>query len=242
MEPSKHFSRELDKANRIYAAILMLVTAFFIPIAFGLYAHALPSIQQFTMAALPLFLITAPTAVSEILAYGPVLGSGSYLAFSTGNIMTMRVTSQMNAASLAGSTPGTEEYDLISTYAIAISVIVSVSTMMVITLLLIPLSPVLTSPIVSDAAKFVLPVLFGSMIYNSLFGKNKGTNVTKKWMVFLIPFTLVMLFIYLVGPLGQNMGFVMLGSLPVTILTAYGFYKAGWVTLEEKKKESLPDK
>ena len=41
-----------------------------------------------------------------------------------------------------------------------------------------------------------------------------------------------MLFIVITGPLGQRLGLVMV-CLPITLLSAYIFYKLGWVRLEK---------
>jgi len=55
-----------------------------------------------------------------------MLGSGgSYLGFVTGNLTNLKVPCALNAMEIAGVKPGTEEGELISTIAIAVSSIVT---------------------------------------------------------------------------------------------------------------------
>ena len=64
--------------------------------------------------------------VIEVITYTPMLGTGgTYLAFVTGNLTSLKAPSALNAMENADVKPGTEEGEVISTLAIATCSIVT---------------------------------------------------------------------------------------------------------------------
>ena len=101
--------------------------------------------------------------------------------------------------------------------------------------LLIPLQPVLTSPVVATATKYVMPALFGSMATSFFLNKNAGAYVIHGKMKLSITILLLLMALFLIFPmLIPQQGYVLMFSIPVVILVARVFYKKGIVTVTER--------
>ena len=113
-------------------------------------------------------LSTAPmywaVGVIETFTYVPMLGAGgSYLAFVTGNITNLKAPAALNALELMGADVKTEEGEIISTIAIAVSSIITTLIIVLGVVLIVPLTPVLNSPALAPAFDQILPALFGGL-------------------------------------------------------------------------------
>ena len=95
----------------------------------------------------------------ETLTYVPMLGAGgSYLSFVTGNISNLKLPCALNALEQADVKANSEEGEIVSTVAIAVSSIIILGV-----ILIIPLTPVLESPALAPAFAQILPALFGGL-------------------------------------------------------------------------------
>ena len=75
---------------------------------------------------LPVAMLFYPSAIIEVLTYGPMLGSGgTYLSFVTGNISNLKLPCALNSMENAKVRATSEEGDVISTISIATSSIVT---------------------------------------------------------------------------------------------------------------------
>jgi hypothetical protein len=111
-------------------------------------------------------LVWTVSSIVEYLVYTPMLGAGgSYLAFITGNLINMKIPCAMNAREMVGAKAGTPENEVISTLSIATSALVTIVVLAAGVALMIPLSPVLESPVLQPAFANVVPALFGAMAY-----------------------------------------------------------------------------
>ena len=89
--------------------ILMMVGC---PFVMGLALNAMPNISAFWKGFAQVAAVYIPSCAVEFLIYTPMLGvGGSYLSFLTGNVTNMRIPCAMNAASIAGTEPGTAEHE-----------------------------------------------------------------------------------------------------------------------------------
>ena len=113
-------------------------------------------------------LATAPmywaVGVVETITFIPMLGAGgSYLSFVTGNISNLKLPCALNALEQAEVKASSEEGEVVSTIAIAISSIVTIFIIILGVLLITPLTPVLSSPALKPAFDQMIPALFGGL-------------------------------------------------------------------------------
>ncbi len=143
--------------------LLLLVGA---PFVIGAHLGAMPDLGAAGRGFLSVGLVWMVSSVVEFLVYTPMLGSGgSYLAFITGNLINMKIPCAVNARDLAGVKAGTKENEIVSTLSIAVSSLVTILVLALGVLLLQPLTPVLSSPVLRPAFDNVVPALFGAMAY-----------------------------------------------------------------------------
>ena len=168
-------------------------------------------------------LSTAPmywaVGIIETFTYVPMLGAGgSYLAFVTGNITNLKAPAAMNALELMGADVKTEEGEIISTVAIAVSSIVTTLIIVLGVVLVVPLTPVLNSPALAPAFDQILPALFGGLgvVY-----------IARNWKIAVAPVSLMLMLFILIPGLGSYVGIL----VPVGVLAALGvariLYKKG---------------
>ena len=168
-------------------------------------------------------LSTAPmywaVGIIETFTYVPMLGAGgSYLAFVTGNITNLKAPAAMNALELMGADVKTEEGEIISTIAIAVSSIVTTLIIVLGVVLIVPLTPVLNSPALAPAFDQILPALFGGLgvVY-----------IARNWKIAVAPVALMLILFILIPSLGSYVGIL----VPVGVLVALGvariLYKKG---------------
>ena len=113
-------------------------------------------------------LATAPmywaVGAIETVTYVPMLGAGgSYLSFVTGNISNLKLPCALNALEQNEVSATSEEGEVISTIAIAVSSIVTTLIIIVGVILIVPLTPILQAPVLQPAFEQILPALFGGL-------------------------------------------------------------------------------
>ena len=108
----------------------------------------------------------------EVFTYVPMLGAGgTYLSFVTGNISNLKLPCGLKAMENANVRANTEEGEVVSTIAIAVSAIVTTVIIAVGVLVFSPVLGKLTTGVFKPAFDFVLPALFGALAA-SYFGKH----------------------------------------------------------------------
>ena len=168
-------------------------------------------------------LSTAPmywaVGVIETFTYVPMLGAGgSYLAFVTGNITNLKAPAALNALELFGADVKTEEGEIVSTVAIAVSSIVTTLIIVMGVVLITPLTPILNSPVLAPAFDQILPALFGGLgvVY-----------IARNWKIAIAPVALMLVLFIAIPNLGSLVGIL----VPVGVLVALGaariLYKKG---------------
>ena len=157
------FNNELHRIGRV-SMVLMIGALLCVPFVFGALNDLSPDWAGFLDGIIKVGIIYYPTSIVEFLIYTPMLGvGGSYLSFLTGNVTNMRIPCAMNAASIAGTEPGTAEHEIISTIAVATSAITTTLVIVAGVILLVPLQPVLQNPVLQPAFNNVVPALFGAL-------------------------------------------------------------------------------
>lgn len=153
----------VHRDGRVWGIILCVLLLAF-PLVVGLVFNAIPewsALAKGLFATLPMYWAVG---IIEIFTYVPMLGAGgTYLSFVTGNISNLKLPCAVDAMERAEVKPSSEEGEIISTIAIAVSSIVTTFIIILGVILIIPITPVLESPVLKPAFDMILPALFGGL-------------------------------------------------------------------------------
>ena len=194
--------------------LVMLVGA---PFLIGMVLGGMPDLGAVARGFLSVGLVWTVSSVVEFLVYTPMLGAGgSYLAFITGNLINMKIPCAVNAKELVGAKSGTAENEVISTLSIATSSLVTILVLALGVLLMIPLQPVLQSPMLRPAFDHVVPALFGAMAYK---------YYRKDIRLALIPLVIMTVLFTLVPSLSSSVSFMIIPSGAIAIGLSFLRYR-----------------
>ena len=210
MKKQLSYMDSVHRDGRIWNLSVMAML-FLFPIGVGLIYQAMPDWHGFLMG----IIATAPmywaVAVIETFTYVPMLGAGgSYLSFVTGNISNLKLPVALNALEQAEVNINSEEGEIVSTIAIAVSSIVTTLIIVLGVVLITPLTPVLNAPVLAPAFAQILPALFGGL--GVVF-------ISKNWKIAVAP-VLLMLVLFIFVP-ALNAGTVGI-MVPVGVLFTLG--------------------
>jgi hypothetical protein len=211
------YEDQMHRLGRITGGMALLLI-FAVPTVVCVYFDVWPPLHGLLKGLGMVCMIYLPVGLAEALTYTPLLGSGgSYLVFVTGNLTNLKIPCATMCMDAAGVKPGTEEGDVVSTIAIAVSSIVTTLIIVVGVLALVPLRPVLESPALKPAFDNILPALFGGL---------GAYWVSKQWKLALVPLAVVVLVSIF---LQLDMFVLMVIGVPISILAARLMYKSGWI-------------
>ena len=212
----EQFNRRTHVLGRIVSAVtlVLLVGA---PFLIGTFLGAMPDMGAVAKGFLSVGLVWTVSSVAEFLIYTPMLGAGGgYLAFITGNLINMKIPCAVNARDIVGTKTGTAENEIISTLSIATSSLVTIVVLALGVALLVPLQPVLQSPVLQPAFANVVPALFGAMAYQ-YFRKNIRVAIA--------PLVMMSVLFMLVPSLTGSTSFMIVPSGALAIGIAYALYR-----------------
>ena len=165
MDSNKKLSY-LDSVHR-YGRIwgfTILAILFLFPVVLSLIFSVVPSWSALAKGVLAVAPMYWAVGVVEVITYVPMLGAGgAYLSFVTGNISNLKLPCALDAMEKANVKANSEEGEIISTISIAVSSIVTTAIIVLGVILIIPLTPVLASPVLTPAFEQMLPALFGGL-------------------------------------------------------------------------------
>jgi hypothetical protein len=200
-------------------------------IAVGVVLLLFPALLSLIFQTLPNFKVllkgviaTAPmywaVGIVEIFTYVPMLGAGgTYLSFVTGNISNLKLPCAIDAMERAGVKASDEEGEVISTIAIAVSSIVTTLIIALGVLCIVPLTPVLESPILEPAFDMILPALFGGLAV---------VFISKNLKLSIAPIILMLiLFIFVPALDASTVGIMVPVGVVFTVAVARILYKKG---------------
>lgn len=216
---NKTYLESVHSHGRIWGIIVAVVLLAF-PLALSLIYRVAPN-WSVLLAGL---IATAPmywaVGIIEIFTYVPMLGAGgTYLSFVTGNISNIKLPCAIDAMERAGVKATEEEGEVISTIAIAISSIVTTIIIIIGVLLIIPLSPILESPVLKPAFDMMLPALFGGLAV---------VFISKNAKLSIAPIILMLtLFISIPALNAGTVGIMVPVGVIFTVIVARIMYKKG---------------
>ena len=219
MEKQNQYEAYLNSTHRLgrIVSVITLVLLVGAPFAIGTLLGAGPDMGAVARGFLSVGLVWTVSSVVEFLVYTPMLGAGgSYLAFITGNLINMKIPCAMNAKELVDAKSGTAENEVIATLSIATSSLVTIVVLALGVVLLIPLQPVLQSPVLAPAFANVVPALFGAMAYK---------YYRKDPLLSLVPLTVMVILFTLVPSLTSSTSFMIIPSGALAIALAWLKYR-----------------
>ncbi|MDO4566167.1 MAG: hypothetical protein Q4B42_02435 [Oscillospiraceae bacterium] len=195
-------------------AVLILV-----PVALCIRYEAWPEIGGVIQGFIGVAPIFWTVGCIEVVTYVPMLGTGgSYLGFITGNLTNLKVPCALSAMENADVQANSEEGEVISTIAIAVSAITCTAVIALGVLLLKQIEPFLNSPTLQPAFDNILPALFGGLAV---------VYVSKNWKIALAPMVFMIALFILVPSLAGSVGVLVPVGAAIAIAAARILYKAG---------------
>ena len=199
-------------------SMTFLLLAF--PVSVAIIWGVVPDWKGLAMGLLATMPMYWAVGLIEFFTYIPMLGiGGSYLSFVTGNISNLKLPCALSALEQNGVTANSEEGEVISTIAIATSSIVTTLVIILGVIAIVPLTPILSAPVLQPAFEQILPALFGGL--GVVF-------VSKNWKIAVAPVILMLvLFIFVPALNAGTVGIMVPVSAIFTIITARIMYKKG---------------
>ncbi len=213
------YLESVHRDGRIWGiAICILLFAF--PVAVMLIFSAVPEwkpLLQGLIATMPMYWAVG---IIEIFTYVPMLGAGgTYLSFVTGNISNLKLPCAVDAMERAGVKPTSEEGEIISTISIAVSSIVTTVIIILGVILIVPLTPILESPVLEPAFDLILPALFGGLAV---------VFISKNAKLSIAPIILMLILFIFVPQLNKGtVGVMVPVGVLFTVFVARIMYKKG---------------
>lgn len=201
--------------------IFMMIILLAFPVICAIIFNALPDWNGLIKG----LIATAPmywaVGIVEVITYIPMLGAGgSYLSFVTGNISNLKLPCALGALEQAGVSADSEEGEIVSTIAIAVSSIVTTVIIIIGVVLIIPLQPILQNPVLEPAFNQILPALFGGL--GIVF-------ISKNWKISIAPIILMLTLFIFTGLGSGEVGIMVPVGVLFTIAMSRIMYKKGWL-------------
>ena len=190
------------------------------PVAVALIWGVLPDWKGLAMGLLATMPMYWAVGAIETITFVPMLGAGgSYLSFVTGNISNLKLPCALNALEQNEVSANSEEGEVISTIAIATSSIVTTVIIIIGVICIVPLTPILSAPVLAPAFEQILPALFGGL---------GVAFVSKNWKLAVAPVVLMLiLFIFVPALNSGTVGIMVPVSALLTIAVGRILYKRG---------------
>ncbi len=217
MKKNLSYMDSVHRDGRIWNLSVMVILILF-PVAVCVVFGTMPDWNGFLMGLISTAPMYWAVGVVETITYVPMLGAGgSYLSFVTGNISNLKLPVALNALDQAKVKINSEEGEVVSTIAIAVSSIVTTLIIILGVLLITPLTPILNAPVLEPAFAQILPALFGGL--GVVF-------VSKNWKIAVAPIALMLvLFITIPALNAGTVGIMVPVSVIFTLIVSRILYK-----------------
>lgn len=221
LQQKETYMDSVHRWGRIWGLSLMLLILAY-PITVSLIFRAQVNWSAFVKGFIAIGPMYWAVGIVEIFTYVPMLGAGgSYLSFVTGNISNLKLPCALDAMERAGVKSNSEEGEIISTIAIAVSSIVTTLIIIVGVVLIVPLTPLLSSPVLAPAFSQLLPALFGGLAV---------VFISKNVRLSIAPVILMLvLFIFVPALNASTVGIMVPVGVVFSLAVARILYKKGLV-------------
>ena len=220
MKKEMTYLESVHRDGKIWGfSLLALILAF--PLVLSIVFNAVPEWKAFGRAIFSVLPMYWAVGIIEVITYIPMLGAGgSYLSFVTGNISNLKLPCALDAMEKAEVKANSEEGEIISTIAIAVSSIVTTLIVAIgaVLMLVTDIGSLLESPVLKPAFDQLLPALFGGLAV---------VFVSKNWKMSIIPMVL-MLALFIFTPLTSGeVGIMAPVGVIITLISSRIMYKKG---------------
>lgn len=222
-------------------ALIALLYMICIPFVVLSFYDCVPSFGEvINISTISILMIYIPVGFSEAISYTPILGASSYLTFITGNIMNLKLPCAVNAMKLAKKEPNTPEGEAISSVAVAVCSIMTVSILALAAILSAWISPIFELPSVKTASNYLIPALFGSLTLGLFASTNSGKKTVKNGVMGVVPVIVIITVLALIVRIASGsslfgmVGFLILFMLPVSIISSRIMWKKGIIQVVKK--------
>lgn len=221
LQQKETYMDSVHRWGRIWGLSLMLLILAY-PITVSLIFHAQVNWHAFVKGFIAIGPMYWAVGIVEIFTYVPMLGAGgSYLSFVTGNISNLKLPCALDAMERAGVKSNSEEGEIISTIAIAVSSIVTTLIIIVGVVLIVPLTPLLSSPVLAPAFSQLLPALFGGL---AVVFSSKNVRLSIAPVILML-----VLFIFVPALNASTVGIMVPVGVVFSLAVARILYKKGLV-------------
>ena len=203
----KEATHRIGRIWTIFAMLLVIA----VPLLFSLIYGVAPEWKSFWKGVIAVVPMYWAVGLIEIFNYSPMLGSGgTYLAFVTGNLLNMKVPAAKVAMDKAGVSAETEEGEVLSTIAVAVSSIVTTVVLIIALLFVVPITNwingnELLREVFDLGSGYVIPALFGAL--GVVF-------LAKSWKIALVPM-LLMIAVFLLIPMAYSIAGILIPVMSV---------------------------
>ena len=219
MKDYRGYVDSVHRSGTVWNLSVMVLRLLF-PLSVGIIYGVVPDGHGLLMGLVATMPMYWAVGVIETITYVPMLGAGgSYLSFVTGNISNLKLPCALNALEQAEVRANSEEGELVSTIAIAVSSIVTTLIIVLGVILIVPLTPILEAPVLAPAFAQLLPALFGAL--GVVF-------ISKQWKIAVAPVILMLaLFIAVPALNAGTVGIMVPVSVLFTLAVSRILYKKG---------------
>lgn len=221
MKKNISYLDSVHRDGRIWGLVIAFLL-FAFPVAVSLIFNSMPNwtaLGKGLVATAPMYWAVG---FIEMFTYVPMLGAGgTYLSFVTGNISNLKLPCAVDAMERAEVKATSEEGEVISTIAIAVSSIVTTFIVILGVIFIIPLTPLLENPVLAPAFDMILPALFGALgvVFISKHPKLAAAPIV----------LMLILFIFVPALNADTVGIMVPVGVLFTIGVARIMYKKGWL-------------
>lgn len=216
-ESGQSYENRVHRVGRITGTIA-LILIFLVPALISLRFNIFPPVSNLMIGIVTISMLQIPICIAEVLTYTPMLGSGaSYLVFVSGNLTNLKIPCAAMCMESAEVKPSTKEGDIISTISAAVSTMVTEVIIIIGVLAIVPLTPLLSSPVLAPAFANILPALFGAL---------GAYWILKQWRLAIVPLSVVVI-VSMIVEIPAAVFIPICGA--VSIGAARWMYKKGWV-------------
>lgn len=214
------YIKKTDKYGKIWiwtAAFVVLM----VPVAACVAYNAWPEFTAVLRGLLGVAPMFWTVGAIEVITYTPMLGTGgTYLAFVTGNLTSIKAPAALNAMENLGVKADSEEGEVVSTIAIATSSIVTTLIIAIGVAILTIIAPILDHPALQPAFKNILPALFGGLgvVY-----------ISKNWKLAIAPLVCMIAIFLIIPGLSDAVGVLVPVGIIIALAAGRIMYKKGWI-------------
>ncbi len=219
MKKNTTYLESVHRDGRIWGIVIGLLLILFPFVVSAIFKTApdYPTLLKGLIATAPMYWAVG---IIEIFTYVPMLGAGgTYLSFITGNISNLKLPCAIDAMERAEVKASSEEGEVISTISIAVSSIVTTIIIIIGVICIVPLTPILESPVLEPAFDMILPALFGGLAV---------VFISKNAKLSIAPIALMLILFISVPALNAGtVGIMVPVGVVFTVIVARIMYKKG---------------